>query len=739
VERVQADRRAAPGPEPGAPLRPGPTGEFELRWFLQVLRRRVWLVVGVLGASLAAALVLTSLSIPLYTAETVLLIERRPSAVTELEPINDADAAALDPHYYKKHFDLLRSRTLAARVIAEEALERRPHFLAPLVGPIATRRSEGDGSAAVEPALINAYLKHWLVVEPFPESPLVRLSFRSADPELSSRVANAHARAFIERGLALRNRANEEAMRFLESSLAELRPRTETGAATAADARKPHSLKDAGGLLTQRIYALTRELATAEAERFRLESQMAAIGRGDLESLPAVTRSQAIAKLRAQLAILESRHSAEMAYAGPRHPEPLRLRAEIKEVRSAIDEEVLRIADQVRSRFEAARATEARLGQALAEQNREARRLEDESLLTGTESTRRLYELIRHRLRELEVAIGFQASNVAVMDEAFPPKHPDWPDPFLNFLAASLLGLVVGAGLAFGLEILHRRLDEPELVERILGLANLGVVPRVGSLKRRTGAEATEPPQPGPPVRLLVRHGAVIRGDPFSLESEAYRSIRTNLLLCGPAGPPRTLLFTSAVQGEGKTTVALNTALALAQAGRTVLVIDADLRQARCRHVLGLESQPGLVEYLGGPKSASPPIQEWKESLSFLAAGGLPSDPSELLGSERMATLLESLTEQYAFVLIDSPPVLPVSDALLLSPAVDATVLVVDAGRTTHQQAREACSRLVYANAHLIGTVLNKVGPEAPCLGHSYRYHYVEPKRLAHGASHDAR
>jgi capsular exopolysaccharide synthesis family protein len=285
-------------------------------------------------------------------------------------------------------------------------------------------------------------------------------------------------------------------------------------------------------------------------------------------------------------------------------------------------------------------------------------------------------------------------------------------------------GLALGLALAFILEMADNTLKNPEEAENYLKLPNLGVVPEFSSVNGKSAyaprelmnGSAVRPSTVLPPGRELVTtHGS------YSRVGEAYRNLRTALLLSRAGGPPKVTLITSAMSREGKTVTAVNISVMLSQLGGNVLLIDADLRRARCHRVLAVDNHLGLTEVLTGSREMVEMIRGTEiENLYFLGAGSVPPNPTELLNSPRMAEVMAQLRELYEYIVIDSAPVLPVSDSMVLSKLTDGVVLVANGSATPRQQVKNACARLEYARAKILGVVLNKVKIHSP----DYHYYY---------------
>jgi polysaccharide biosynthesis transport protein len=343
-------------------------------------------------------------------------------------------------------------------------------------------------------------------------------------------------------------------------------------------------------------------------------------------------------------------------------------------------------------------------------------------LAREVDTNRQLYDSTLQRMKEMGVAAELRASNVSIIDKAEVPRQPSSPKVRKNLLLGVFLGLIGGVGLACLREYLDDTLKTAEEVERYLGLPNLAVVPDFLALSRRGQVLRTFPSVcrqiPGAPA---ADRDLILAQRAFSAMIEAYGNLRTAILLSRAEKSPKLVLFTSAMHGEGKTTTVANTALVFAQLGGNVLIIDADLRHSHCHKVLGLEHGPGLTELLTGLRELPELIRQTHiERLFLLDSGSMSPDPAELLGSQNMRDVLAALRERFDYILIDAPPIIPVSDAMLLSTMVDGVVLLVGAQTTPKQLVWEARMRLSYARAGILGAALNRVNVG---LGH-YRYDY---------------
>jgi capsular exopolysaccharide synthesis family protein len=734
--------RSTPGAAPPAPRREDLSlGAWaieeegrELGEWTSILWRRRWLTGLFLTGVVLAAAVFTLLQTPLYTATATLLIEPTDPQVIDIKHVL-SDAFGYEDDYYATQHELLRSRSLAADVIRERQLAKEPAFhdagstpltrlagIMPLPVETVSRWLGPSAGADSEAWLIERYLDS-LGVSPIPDSRLVELRFSSPDPELAAQVTNTHARAYITQGLDLRTRANAEARRFLEERLVELRSRLEAAEAALNEYRREQgivSLDDRANVVVERFADLNERLTAAEAERIAAEADFRLVGQRSADALPAVLESGVVRTLKEDLARLEGERASLASRFKPGYPQLVRLDAQIAEGRSRLAQEVENVAAGIESAYLAAKSREGELRAQLEAQKTTALRLEDAAveyaiLEHDAETARQLYDSVRQRIQETNVAAELRSSNVFVIDEASPPLEPSSPRTGRNLALALMLGLLGGVGVAFLAEHLDGRLKGPQDVERHLGLASLGVVPDFARAdpgrSRRLTANAGNGRGLLAPSKVNAGELIVVDGAPASV-SEAYRAIRTSILLSQAGEPPHTILFTSGAEAEGKTTTVLHMALMFARLGAPVLVIDADLRRPSCHRVLGLRNGPGLTEVLAGHEGKVRRLDVQNTELFFLSAGSAPPNPTELLGSQRMRDVLARTRQRFAHVLIDAPSLARVSDSVVLSTLVDGVVLVVDQLRTPRQRAREARARLAYARAKVLGVVLNRCDAE---------------------------
>lgn len=751
----------------------------DLRHYWRVLRKHQ----GLIGLSCFSLVLLTLFVVlsmtPVYTAETTLMIEPQSPNVLDFRQAQPEYIGPEETSYYKTQYEILKSRELAAEVIRSQGLEEvllteRTNGL--LGGMLSTVQSWASSDRTADAAfaendflgvnveLIEEYLEEMLEVQPIRQTRLVRVAFHSSDPDVSSRVANAHAAAYIQKGLEMRSQTSEEAEQFLEEKLVELKERIEQSEAALNQYRRDKgviSLDDKENIVVERLSDLNMRLTEAEAERITLEAQVYLIRKKNYDSLPAVSQSPLIQTLREELSRLEGEHANLRKKYTRDYPAMQQLTAQLQQVRERLSKETRRLVQSVQAEFLAAEKKESELRAKMDEQKAATLGLKDAAvdyaiLAREVDTNRQLYDSVLQRMKEMGVAAELRTSNVSILDRAAAPSKPSSPRKILSLLVSALVGLMGGVSLAFFFEYLDNTFKTPEDVEQYLELSNLAVVPDFMSvddlpqsidypkpymLASRFEAQNLPPSgerqfgrkQPNSFVKQAQalsekghRKDCILPQHPLSLVTEAYRTLRVNLLLAKAGGPPRTMMFTSANSAEGKTASTVNTALVFAQMGVTVLVIDCDLRRPRCHRILRLTREPGLTEVLTGQLELQDAIQPSRiENLSFLSCGALAPNPAELLSSKSMQETLTALQQHYDYIFIDTPPVLPVSDALLLTNLVDGVILVVKGQETPKHLVKETRARLGYTQAKILGVLLNKVNMKNGDYAYSYGQYYT--------------
>jgi succinoglycan biosynthesis transport protein ExoP len=720
-----AESRGAP--PSGPPVVNDGVDDVHLLDYLKVLYIRRWTVGTVFLVIFLGVLVYTFTVTPRYEARTRLLIESDDPNVVSFKEVIEEGASKAD--YYQTQYTILESRALARKTIDTLGLWRSPLLqdsrweidgifgraassvwtaLGHERGPV---RSEGITETLAQSRVIDRFLEQ-LTIAPIRNSRLVDVKFRSSDPDVATRVANVLARAYIDQNLDYKFGASKEATSWLEDRLAEQRAQVEKAEAALQQYREQHDaipLEDRENIVVQKLGDLNAAVTKAKTERLQKEAvyrQITAIGNNQaaLDTFPAILANQFIQQQKSELANLQ-REQAQLAdKLGDRHPEMIKIQSAIQTAQAKLQGEIANVGQAIRTEYEAALTQERGLIAALDQQKLEAqsmnrKAIEYSVLDRDVKSSRQMYDGLLQRAKETGIAGELKASNIRVVDQAERPRKPVTPQPFVNLSLALLGGIVFACGLAFFFEYMDSRIKSPDELTTHLGLAPLGLIPTLG--KNWHGSEP------------LINNGV-----PQNF-AEAFRALRTNVLFSFAEEGPRTLVVTSTGPGEGKTTVASNLATGFAMAGERTLLVDADMRRPGVHDVFKCQREPGLSNVLVGNAK---PSESMKKSdvpgLWVMASGHIPPNPAELLASRQFRDLLRSLGEHFDYIVIDTPPVMVVTDAVVAAHVASGVVFVVEAEIVSRHAAKTAVQHLANGRARFLGGVLNKVNVEA----HGYYY-----------------
>jgi len=723
----------------------------DLLAYWRVIRKRRWTIVTLFSVLFTIVLLGTLKQKPIYRARALLEIEKEnPNILTvqelfALETVSDT--------YLETQYKILRSETLARRVIDQFGLDRLTEF-----NPRAGRRSQTDAGGASQPQtfaagdtdrdprgyqIALARFNDRLSVDPIKRSRLVEISFESENPELAARVVNALASHHIEKNLEVRWEATQKASEWLSQQLHELKARLEKSEDELQSYARVNGLlfleTEKGApenIINERLRQLQEELTKAQAARYEKESLYRLVQASDYGSLPGIAENRLLQELTIRLTELKREQALLETTFTPDYPKVKQIQNQIQEIDSVLARERGRIAERITNDYLAAQRREALVSQAFEGQQKQANVIAERSvqyniLKREVDTNKQLYEGLLQRLKEAGVSAGLKASNIRVVDAAEPPKKPAKPNLLLNLSLAVVLGLGLGIGAAFLQEHLDNSLKTSEDVERFLGLPALALIPSVESLNGHRGGvyglydRHKLPASEAEKTAAAPQWYRIDASSPkHSALGEAFRSLRTSVLLSTAERPPRTLLVSSSQPGEGKTTISSNLAISLAQLGQRVLLIDGDMRRPSVRKVFQIENGLGLVSYLTGQQDWRAAVQPTGQAgLDALLCGPVPPNPAELLSSERMRTLLGEAKAEYQFVVVDSPPLLNVADSRILATMVEGVVLVVKGGVTPRELAQRAQGYARDVGANLIGVVLNNLDVRGSDDYYRY-YHY---------------
>ena len=500
------------------------------------------------------------------------------------------------------------------------------------------------------------------------------------------------------------------------------------------------SLEKGENIVIDRLMDLNKEFTQGRAQRIEAESLYQMTKNKNSQYLAEVLNNPLTTQLRGSITNLETEKGRLLSTYTQDHPRIQELNQQIAEARKGLNGEINNVVRGIESSYTAARAREDALEAEGKRQHDLALGMKqvgvDYAVLNEEVLVNRgLYESVLKRMNETNVGNDLAAANIQVTQRAELPMNPSSPNTLRNLLIATFLGLMLAVGYAFFTEYMDASLSTPQGVWSAVSLATLGVVPQLGSLQRRyrlmlPGYAKTKSLEPPKKQHESLSKELVVVRNQLSMIAESYRTIRTALMLSQAEHPPKVIVLTSPSPGDGKTMTTLNLAIALAQGGQRVLVIDADLRKGRCHKLVDVDNHHGLANVLAGHAALQDSIQKTSiANLHLLPRGALPPNPADLLMSQKMRAVMRDLRQSFDFIVIDSPPIIAVSDAAILSAMCDGVLLVFHGEKTTTVRARRAVERLESVGTPILGVILNNVDMRNP--------DYID-YRSYYGAYHDA-
>jgi capsular exopolysaccharide synthesis family protein len=693
---------------------------------LNVVYRYRYVALSVVALVVLGSLLRTYTTTPLYRAQARLLIEIEDERTTTMAGTINAgnNESVQNPEpYYNTQYRILVGRELGRRVVQRLDLASVPEFngrgptptaLSRLIGrmreemTVSARALLGGRRLAMAPGaetmdegqLANAFLSR-ISIEPVQNSRLVDVSFVSADPQFAVRAVNVHAEEYVAQNLELRRQNMAKSLEWLTQELVKQEQKVKEGERALAQYREDHnalSLEDRQNIVVARLNQLNDAVTQAKRNRVHKETQFSQIKGLELsvspDTTPVILQNAYIQSIKARVADLQRERAGLLERYGEKYPAVMDVNANILDAQRQLSLELAKAIDAVRNDYQSALTEERTLSRALEEQKSTAMDLSRKNvgytvLEREAQSNRQVYEALLQREKELQVLANSQGNNVRLMDRAETPTVPFTPRPQRDLMLAVVAGLILAVGLVLAVDSLDDTIKTPEDVTRTLKLPFLGLVPLI------TGENSTRP--------LLVNQ------EVSSGFGEAFRAFRTNVRLSMLPDGMRSVVVTSACAGDGKTLVASNLAVALALSEHRVLLIDADLRRPSLHTTFNLSSEPGLTNFLTGEGRTANLIRRTRiPRLHILTAGPLPPNPSELLDSHRFRKFLMQLGKHYDWVILDSPPVMPVTDAIVLAEVATGVIFVTAADETPIPASRSAINQLKRAPAPILGVVLNR-------------------------------
>ncbi|MEM6558626.1 MAG: polysaccharide biosynthesis tyrosine autokinase [Myxococcota bacterium] len=757
------------GPRNSVSFEPGPEpdGGLDLRQVLQLIVRRRWIIVGAIAVAVFLGIVLTIRAPRIYLASSKVLIELNTPNYLDDEVREVYDPGAYGylglQQFYKTQFDIIQGQPVAERVVAMlgidgQTLTERLQAAGAVDGGqgkagdvlgglppdlqeklrligISKPESREEIIEALEGFDAVEFAQGKVEVSSSEDSRIVEIEVRDTAPERAALLANAVTDAYVEYNLDLRTSTARSAADWLSGQLADLKQKLADAELALYTFKKENnivsvSLEDRQSMISQTLTELNSRLSEVRAERIALESLREQVDRTRAnqelraDSLESVASSPVVQNLKQVIAELKRDEAQLSTRYTDRHPRLLEAKSKVAALEAALNDEIESLLQAAEQRYRAAKETEDRLRVAIEKTKTEAldinkREIQYTRLQREANNYSSLYNLVLKRQKETDLTTLLNVNNVQRFEAAKAPKRPVSPRPLANVFVSLVLGVLLGAGLAFAVDMLDNTVKSQTQIEEAVGVPFLGIVPMI-----KTGRGSRDGDDPS--VRDLY-----ILDNQRSAVAECTRTIRTNLMFMSPEDPARLLMVTSSSPREGKSTIAINLSIVTAQSGKKTLIVDTDMRRPRLHNSFSRSNDVGLSNYIVGEATVDQAIQpSGIDRLDLLTCGPIPPNPAELLHTEAFASLLTELSERYDRVIFDTPPVTAVTDALVLASMMDGVVLVVHVNLTTVPSAQLARRRVEDVGGRIFGAVLNDVDLDdrrASQYYQQYYYYYRNP------------
>jgi len=757
---------------------PNAENEVNLLDYWRAIRKRLWLVIGVVALVTMMSLVYVARKPDMYEAQSRVQVnlEDNSSALVGKTPYYYGSSD--DPVYFNTQLQILVSPNLIRRVVRTLDLEHNPDFLKgnaalkkstwqTILGMVGLRKekkeespkqdqlplttttvaqesSSEDLNEAKRLAPFVGAILGGLRVEPvketrgfYKETRLIDITFQHTDPQVAAKVVNAIAETYVFSNLEKNTKTNSTTADFLQKRIAELQQHIRSDEERLVNYAKNNqiiSLNPNQNTVVERLAGLNKQLLEAENDRKTAEAAFnAAKSPGAATALAEVDAKQA-GEIEGKLADLRQKRAQLLVDATEEAPEVkevdqqiVELDGQLKDMRTRKSTNLL---TNLNTRYQETLSREQSLRKAFEQQRAETLNQNEAAInyriiQQEIETNKTLLENLLQRSKENDVVMAGKSNNIGIVDYALAADDPVGPNRTRTVFIAFFLSIGMGMGLALFLEYLDDTVRSTEEVERMLHLPALAIIPSVGGASRRrvlSAPGALQKRNGNSPSPVNGNQELLMNVDGRSPLAEAYRHLRTSVLLSTAGRAPRSLLVTSSLPGEGKTTTAVNTAYSLAQTGASVVIIDADMRRPRLRSIFGMREQLGLSSILSSEVTEDEMLamvtQDDATGLSVLTSGPIPPNPAELLGSDQMRRLLITLQRNFTHVVVDSPPVSSFTDGVLISTMVDGVLLVVHGGKSSRHIVRRSKQLLNDVGAKIFGVVLNNTSVQS----HDYYY-----------------
>jgi polysaccharide biosynthesis transport protein len=697
-------------------------GQLRATW--DILVKHQWLILATTAILMVLVAVYSFKMKPVYQATGRLDIE---ADTPLLQSLNDLfRTGEADDSYLATQVSILESDNLIWETIQQLGLGTpEKSGVAPQ-----SKGQTADSATAAKNALIGAY-RGRLKVERTKDTRMVVVSFESTDPHEAALFVNTLINDYIESNFQSKYNATRQATGWMESQLDELKLKVEKSQQAMVAYERQNNIVNLGEKQTvteSRFEDLSREFNQAQSDRLTKESLYKMVASNDAQ-VGFLQGNGLLASLEAKEVDLKEQFSEALSQYGPTYPKVLRIQDQMKGVDALIVRERKRMVENIHNDYLAAAKRQQFLADALAEQKKEVDKvsqflIEHNLLKREFDSNQTLYDSLLQHLKDATVSAGLRATNIHTIDEAAVPSYPVRPNKVRNIEFALAAGLALGIALAFTLEALDNSIKNAQEMEKLTGLPTLAIIPMgTASMGIRPGlapgnGNNGNSLSPAIELSVLLKPGAAI--------SEAYRALRTSVLLSTAEQPPQVLLVTSSQPSEGKTSTSLNLAATLAQKGSRVLLVDGDMRKPGLARAFNLTTGRGLSGILTGTYEYDETLLKQVQGLDklfWLSSGPRAPNPAELLCSLKMEKLVLTLRQNFDHVIIDSPPILPITDATIMSTLVDGIIMVVEADSTSRAALNRACRVMEHSGGRILGTVFNKVDIRRDGY-YGYRYYH---------------
>jgi succinoglycan biosynthesis transport protein ExoP len=700
----------------------GAGDEISVRSIAVMLRKRKWIIVATTLVVVAAAAIISYRTTPVYEAAGRVLIGREtPLVVGKNQEISSDD---YDDYTVKLETEMqvLRSDAVAQQVIREMHLDAP--FAPPQRDPNQPRSAVVEANPAQQAAALGAFHGN-LRVALIPRTRIVELRYDSTDPKQAAAVVNRTMGAYIEQNYRAKLNSASETSDWLSKELVELQAKVEMSQQKLVTYQREHNivgLDDKQNITLSKLDQINHALTEAEADRIQKESIYRMVKSGNISVISGANGM--LEKLRGRQIELQDEMAKDSVVYGANHPKVKEAQSQLDQIAEQIKTETTKIISHTEGEYLAAAQREKLLRDVMEKQKQEANNLNQAAiefslLKRDADSSRQLYEGLLEKLKEAGVTAGLKSGSIRIIDYAQVPLGPSKPQTRRNIMMSVGLGLLAGILLVFLAEAIDNRIHTPEQAQMVAMLPMLGLIPAQPALG--ISARKRLPSIAGNGAET----SAVVLSSPKSEPAEAYRALRTCIQLSPVERRPHVMVVCSGLAREGKTTTAVNTAIVLAQQGSSVLLVDADMRRAAVHKHLGMRLKAdGLSSLLAGQVEIGAVLQMHPQipNLKLIFAGPTPPHPAELLGSERMHELIRRWRTEYDYVVLDTPPALAVTDAVILSATADAVILVARADSTPRSALRRARDLFAQINAPILGMVLNAVNFNSPDYYQTYYY-----------------